>query len=79
LTFLIAQEGSVLFHFVLDTKALIFHLFVPSKAGVTQQRQLSSSSVAQRREEEAQPAVSPNQPGELVSKVVFLCRQKCSN
>ena len=58
-------------HFVLDTKGLIFLLFIPSKAGVTQQHQLSSLSVAQRKEEETQPAVSPNQPVELVRKVVF--------
>lgn len=65
----------MVFHFVLDTKGLIFLLFIPSKAGVAQQRQRSSSSVAQCKEEETQPAVSPNQTVELVRKA-FFCATK---
>lgn len=41
LDFLIVQEGSMVLHFVLDTKGLIFiPLFIPRKAGLTQQHQL---------------------------------------
>lgn len=58
-------------HFALDTKGLILLLFIPSKAGVTQQQQqLGSLSMAQHKKE-PQPAASPNQPMGPVRDVLF--------
>lgn len=67
------------FYFVLYIKGLIFLLFIPGKAGVTQQHQLSSLRAAQGEEEETQSAASPNQPAELARQGFLRATKNAQN